>query len=568
MATFPTTSPCTSLEAKEAKSCCSPSEPDDDDESCWNNLEDFRVKLISVIDPSKITPYLRQCRVINSDDEEQILNDPNLVTRKRKTGLLLDILQRTGRKGFVAFLESLELYYPHLYKKITGNEPSRVFSMIIDAAGESSLTDLLMKEMAKLQGAIREERQNAQELNALLRTKDGLLKEMRVRDSVLRKYQERAHKMKEERDNLSKELKQCKDENYELAMNYARQSEEKNVTLMKNRDLQLEIDLLRHSLLKAEDDCKLQRKHTLKLKRAMEQRPSHEAVWEIQREKDLLLAKNKELESTLQVTKKGSAGKESGSSPALEAERAQMLGEHRELVNTIYDLRQMLQAAEDARDKLTEEKEMLDLRCLSLRNDTRIYQDRMEAVLKQMEEVAAERDQALLSQETFHKQCCRSLREKDEYRKQIRDLGERCDELQLQLFQQEGQLLGAEARMRRLQLDPAALTSDLEETSSRSSQELTSCGNPEEDLKGSDKKESSACQDPHFSAAGNLQILNSSVEGGPLEQEFPEKGRRRMKDSFEHYRRKRALRRAPKGRYHEVDWENTTGSDNTDTEGS
>lgn len=46
-------------------------------------------------------------------------------------GLLLDILQRTGHKGYVAFLESLELYYPQLYKKVTGKEPARVFSMII-----------------------------------------------------------------------------------------------------------------------------------------------------------------------------------------------------------------------------------------------------------------------------------------------------------------------------------------------------------------------------------------------------------------------------------------------------
>ncbi|MEE6526349.1 hypothetical protein FKM82_026954, partial [Ascaphus truei] len=101
------------------------------DEECWNKLELYRVKLTSVIDPNRITPYLRQCRVLNSDDEEQVFNDPNLVIRKRKVGVLLDILQRTGCKGYVAFLESLELYYPHLYKKITGKDPTRVFSMII-----------------------------------------------------------------------------------------------------------------------------------------------------------------------------------------------------------------------------------------------------------------------------------------------------------------------------------------------------------------------------------------------------------------------------------------------------
>lgn len=50
-------------------------------------------------------------------------------------GVLLDILQRTGHKGYVAFLESLELYYPQLYRKVTGKEPARVFSMIIGEGG-------------------------------------------------------------------------------------------------------------------------------------------------------------------------------------------------------------------------------------------------------------------------------------------------------------------------------------------------------------------------------------------------------------------------------------------------
>ena len=58
----------------------------ENDEECWSALESFRVKLISVIDPSRITPYLRQCKVLNPDDEEQVLSDPNLVIRKRKVG--------------------------------------------------------------------------------------------------------------------------------------------------------------------------------------------------------------------------------------------------------------------------------------------------------------------------------------------------------------------------------------------------------------------------------------------------------------------------------------------------
>ncbi|XP_025918146.1 caspase recruitment domain-containing protein 9 isoform X6 [Apteryx rowi] len=444
---------------------------EDNDEICWNNLENFRVKLISVIDPSHITPYLRQCQVISHDDEEQILNDPSLVMRKRKAGVLLDILQRTGRKGFEAFLESLELYYPQLYKKITGKDPSRVFSMIIDTAGESGLSQLLMNEITKLQSAVQEERRKAKELTVWLRTKEDTIREMWVRDSLLRKHQERAQKMKEERDSLSKELRKYKDENYSLAMSYAKQSEEKSTALMKNRDLLLEIDRLKHSLMKAEDDCKLERKHTMKLKHAIEQRPSHEVMWEIQQEKELLLAKNQELENTLQQVAREQNLENNLSKDTLENDCSQVLEKCQELMNTIYSLRKELRQAEVLQDKHAEEKEMLELQCMSLRKDSQMYKKRIEAVLQQMEEVASERDQALLTREQFYTQYSKNLFERDAYRKQIRELGERCDEMQLQLFQKESQLLATEAKLKRLQLELPTPTSDLDDTSSRDSQE-------------------------------------------------------------------------------------------------
>ncbi|POI33742.1 hypothetical protein CIB84_002507 [Bambusicola thoracicus] len=489
--------------------------PEDNDETCWNSLENFRVKLISVIDPSRITPYLRQCQVINHDDEEQVLNDPSLVMRKRKAGVLLDILQRTGHKGFEAFMESLELYYPQLYKKITGKEPSRVFSLIIDTAGESGLSQLLMNEITKLQRTVQEERQKAQELTVWLHTKENMIREMWVRDSLLRKHQERVQKMREERDSLSKELRKCKDENYNLAMSYARQSEEKSSALMKNRDLLLEIDSLKHSLMKAEDDCKLERKHSMKLKHAIEQRPSHEVMWEIQQEKELLLAKNQELENTLQQVAREQNLEKSLSHETVQNDCSQML-ERQDLLNTLYHLRKELRQAEVLRDKYAEEKEILELQCTSLRKDSQMYKKRMEAVLEQMEEVASERDQALLTREQFYTQYSKNLVERDTYRKQIRELGERCDELQLQLFQKESQLLATEAKLKRLQLELPALFDE--------------------------------CSSAH--------------------EELSEKERRRMKDCFERYRRKRALRRAPAGRRPEADWEPSTGSDNTDTEGS
>lgn len=60
-----------------------------EDEECWVQLEEYRLLLIKTIEPSQITPYLRQCKVLNCDDEEQIFNDPNLVVRRRKVGKAL-----------------------------------------------------------------------------------------------------------------------------------------------------------------------------------------------------------------------------------------------------------------------------------------------------------------------------------------------------------------------------------------------------------------------------------------------------------------------------------------------
>ncbi|XP_016042916.1 caspase recruitment domain-containing protein 9 isoform X3 [Erinaceus europaeus] len=502
----------------------------ENDDECWSILEGFRVKLISVIDPSRITPYLRQCKVLNPDDEEQVLSDPNLVIRKRKVGVLLDILQRTGHKGYVAFLESLELYYPQLYKKVTGKEPARVFSMIIDASGESGLTQLLMSEVMKLQKKV-------QDLTALLSSKDDFIKELRVKDSLLRKHQERVQRLKEECEAGSRELKRCKDENYELALRLARQSEEKGAALMRTRDLQLEIDRLKHSLMKAEDDCKVERKHTLKLRHAMEQRPSQELLWELQQEKALLQARVQELEVS---TQEGKLDKNSPYIQVLEEDWRQALQDHQEQANTIFSLRKDLRQGEALRSRCMEEKEMFELQCQALRKDSRMYKDRIEAILQQMEEVVIERDQAMAAREELHTQCARNLQEKDSLRKQSSDL-EDCSPRNSQL----------------------SLPQDLEEEA-----QLSDRG---EKGHASHKGVPADRESPEqpFPTLQKERLSLSPNDTGLGCGEPPEKERRRLKESFENYRRKRALRKMQQcSRQGEVDWENTTGSDNTDTEGS
>lgn len=47
--------------------------------------------------------------------------------------------------------------------------------------------------------------------------------------------------MREERNTYNDELLRVKDENYKLAMRYATLSEDKNMAVMRSRDLQLEV---------------------------------------------------------------------------------------------------------------------------------------------------------------------------------------------------------------------------------------------------------------------------------------------------------------------------------------
>ena len=257
------------------------------------------------------------------------------------------------------------------------------------------------------------------------------------------------------------------------------------------------MDRLKHSLMKAEDDCKVERKHTLKLRHAMEQRPSQELLWELQQEKAQLQARVQELEASAlppgapRPPQEGRADKSSPYIQVLEEDWRQALRDHQEQATTIFTLRKDLRQSEALRARVrhcgdgqmwpggwrvcpglpqrlewgarsraapypstsvllqeaqgpdlppsplpalpgavrtnwwsgspglggpegipqaadwgpraegyscrspqcAEEREVFELQCLALRKDSKMYKDRIEAILLQLEEVAIERDQ-------------------------------------------------------------------------------------------------------------------------------------------------------------------------------
>ncbi|XP_030787872.1 caspase recruitment domain-containing protein 11 [Rhinopithecus roxellana] len=213
----------------------------DEEDALWENVECNRHMLSRYINPAKLTPYLRQCKVIDEQDEDEVLNAPMLPSKINRAGRLLDILHTKGQRGYVVFLESLEFYYPELYKLVTGKEPTRRFSTIVVEEGHEGLTHFLMNEVIKLQQQMKAKDLQRCELLARLRQLEDEKKQMTLTRVELLTFQERYYKMKEERDSYNDELVKVKDDNYNLAMRYAQLSEEKNMAVMRSRDLQLEV---------------------------------------------------------------------------------------------------------------------------------------------------------------------------------------------------------------------------------------------------------------------------------------------------------------------------------------
>lgn len=66
-------------------------------------------------------------------------------------------------------------------------------------------------------------------------------RQQQLKDREMKKLTERVHKLREEREHLSKEVKQLRDHNYSLMVNINSLSQEKSSALLANRDLQIEV---------------------------------------------------------------------------------------------------------------------------------------------------------------------------------------------------------------------------------------------------------------------------------------------------------------------------------------
>ncbi|XP_020496411.1 caspase recruitment domain-containing protein 9 isoform X2 [Labrus bergylta] len=511
-----------------------------EDDLCWLQLDDYRMLLIKNVDPSRITPYLRQCQVISAEDEEQLFNDPALVVRRRKVGALLDILQRTGVKGYTAFLESLELDYPQLYSRITGKEPNKTFSILIDTAGESGLTQFLMSELSRLQRALQDERRRRQQACAVANEQEVWSRQQKLRDRELRKLTERIHKVREERERLNEEVKQLRDHNYSLMADINTLSQEKSNAQLANRDLQIEVERLKHTVVRAESQTRLLRRRTLRpLQQSRSLALPPETFFHPNRPEELKEEKLEEKTEEKQEVKKEEKQETQQEQTQQQQQESPALPQMN-LLTTVFRLRKDLHRAEEQRTRYLDEKEELELRCAQLKGDIRMYRQRNKQTLRQLEEVIRERDKALSSRAEQQEEARQLLQEKDQYREQVRQITEQSDKLELLLLRTQGEELQLRTRLRRLTCNThqgeRSVSSEEEEDPNKSN----TIGSSEEIRSGtSGENEEAAALQQHSSPLGGAPELQEKEE-----EETDGSVTSKSRPNF-FYRRKQALRSKP-----------------------
>lgn len=57
-----------------------------DEEVLWETMESHRDRIVRSVRPSRLTPYLRQARVLGQLDEEEVLHSPRLTNTAMRVG--------------------------------------------------------------------------------------------------------------------------------------------------------------------------------------------------------------------------------------------------------------------------------------------------------------------------------------------------------------------------------------------------------------------------------------------------------------------------------------------------
>ncbi|XP_008294593.1 caspase recruitment domain-containing protein 10 [Stegastes partitus] len=379
-------------------------------EELWDRVEGVRHKLTRILNPAKLTPYLRQCKVIDEQDEDEVLNSTQYPLRISKAGRLLDILRGQGQRGLQAFMESLEFYHPEQYTQLTGEKPTQRCSLILDEEGPEGLTQFLLLEVRKLREQLRNSRMCERRLSQRCRMAEEERSRAEHKAQELRHQRLQLERLRQDWESASRELGKLKDRHLEQAVKYSRALEEQGKASSRERELLRQVEELKSRLSEAE-------KNTT------------------------------DAAETTKTNSTRSIGV-NGSPPALpqkplrftealmdilQQDRREAAEQRQELCEIITRLQGELQSSEEHRDKLESQCEQLQLKVRTLQLDWETEQKRSLSYFNQIMEVEKERDQALRSRDSLQLEYTDCLLDKNRLRKRIAELQANLEQQQREL---------------------------------------------------------------------------------------------------------------------------------------
>ncbi|XP_037544817.1 caspase recruitment domain-containing protein 11 [Nematolebias whitei] len=398
-------------------------------EELWDRIEGRRHKLTRILNPAKFTPYLRQCKVIDEQDEDEVLNSTQYPMRISKAGRLLDILRGQGQRGLQAFLESLEFYHPDQYIQLTGKQPMQRCSLILDEEGPEGLTQFLLLEVRKL----REQLRNSRLCERRLSQRCRMAEEERSRAE--RKAEELCHdkllleRLRQDWESASRELGKLKDRQLEQAVKYSRALEEQSKSSIRERELLRQVEELKSRLAESDkqtaDPPDITRTNSLRSNGINKYPPALP-------EKPLQLNKVQKTEKSPVKTLDPSTGV-NALMDILQQDRREAAEQRQELCDYITKLQEELQSAEEHQEQLESQWEQLQLKARTLQLDWETEQKRSMSYFNQTMELEKERDQALRSRDNLQLEYTDCLQDKNRLRKRIAELQASLEQQQREL---------------------------------------------------------------------------------------------------------------------------------------
>nr|XP_020480622.1 caspase recruitment domain-containing protein 10 [Monopterus albus] len=401
-------------------------------EELWDRVEGVRHKLTRVLNPAKLTPYLRQCKVIDEQDEDEVLNSTQYPLRISKAGRLLDILRGQGQRGIQAFMESLEFYHPEQYTQLTGEQPTHRCSLILDEEGPEGLTQFLLLEVHKLREQLRNTRMCERRLSQRCRMAEE------DRSRAERKAQELRHdvlqleRLRHDWESASRELGKLKDRNLEQALKYSRALEEQGKASTRERELLRQVEELKLRLTDAEKqtlgtpgDSTPTKRNSLLSNRVKGSPPGLPVKPVDHTEEQKAGNTETQMRDSVPATR--------ALMDILQQDRMEAAEQRKELCEIITRVQAELQSTEEHRDKLELQCEQLQLKVRTLQLDWETEQKRSVSYFNQVMELEKEREQALRSRDSLQLEYTDCLLDKNRLRKRIAELQANLEQQQREL---------------------------------------------------------------------------------------------------------------------------------------